>query len=256
MWVMNCQDIEFSPDKSRERITKALLVFQPKLLSRILAFSLYLLGAKRQCVADLVGMPNESVKTAVRVVFRDGFPAFRDRRYTKENKRSTDSSTDLHTSVCCDNNCYVIRFGLMKNEIRIPLEHKIKARTVLLSLLNAGMLSITQVAEVLGLSYSHCRELAGKLSDHDVEETLVDKRRGQKQDYRIGSEKKASIIQLFAARVVTGQHVSGNVLAGILNEDSDMTWSPRTVRWHMKKLGLNRIKKTLPALVCALKKTL
>lgn len=253
---MNCQDVEFSPDKSRERIAKALLVFQPKLLSKILAFSLYLLGAKRQSVADLVGMPDESVKTAVRVIFRDGFPAFRDRRHKSIEPLQTDSINELLPSVCCDNNDYVICFGVMKNEIRIPLKHKIKARTLLLSFLNAGMLSTREVAEVLGLSYSHCRELAGKLFDHDVEETLVDKRQGQKQDYRVGPEKKANIIQLFAARVMTGQSVSSNVLAAILNEDSDITFSARTLRWHMKKLGLDRIRKTLPELVCALKKTL
>jgi hypothetical protein len=123
-----------------------------------------------------------------------------------------------------------------------------------LSLLNADLLSTPEVATALGLSCGHCRELAGKLSSDDVVDALVDKRQGQQQDYRVGPEKKAEIIQQFAARAVTGQSTSSDVLAQVVNADSEMTLSPRTVRWHMEKLGLERIKKTLPELVRTLKK--
>ena len=76
---MDCRQVEFSPEKSQERIEKALRVFPRKLLMRILAFALHLLGAERKVVAALVGMPQESVKTALRLVLRDGFAALRDR---------------------------------------------------------------------------------------------------------------------------------------------------------------------------------
>ncbi len=80
-------------------------------------------------------------------------------------------------------------------------------------------------------------------------------RQGQKQDYRVGPEKKAEIMQQFAARVVTGQSTSSDVLAKVVSADSETTLSPRTVRWHMEKLGLGSIRKTLPELVHTLKKT-
>ncbi|MDA1043812.1 MAG: hypothetical protein O3C57_01170 [Verrucomicrobia bacterium] len=124
-----------------------------------------------------------------------------------------------------------------------------------ISLLNAELLSTTEVAAALGLSGAHCRELAGKLSRHDVVEALVDKRHGQKQDYRVGPAEKAEIILQFAARVVTGQCTSSDVLAEVVNEHSKSSLSPRTVRWHMEKLGLSSIKRTLPELVRTLKKT-
>ena len=73
--IMDCRQVEFSPEKSQERIEKALRVFPGKLLMRILAFALHLLGAKRKVVAALVGLPEESVKTALRLVLRDGFAA-------------------------------------------------------------------------------------------------------------------------------------------------------------------------------------
>ncbi len=68
---MDFRGNEFSLEKSQERITSALRVFHPAVLNKILAFSICLLGAKRRTVADLVGMPDESVKTAIRVALRD-----------------------------------------------------------------------------------------------------------------------------------------------------------------------------------------
>ena len=252
---MDCRGIEFSPEKSQERIARALRVFQPEVLNKILAFSIYLLGAKRRKVADMVGMPDESVKTAVRVALRDGFTALRDRRCSSVDRVAQACRPELRLSARREDECYVVDFGVQRKELRIPLAHRIEARTVLLSLLNAQLLSTTEVAAALGLSCSRCRQLAGNLSSNDVVDALVDKRQGQKQDYRVGPEKKAEIIQQFAARVVTGQSTSSDVLARVVNADSEMTLSPRTVRWHMEKLGLGRIRKTLPELVRTLKKT-
>ena len=252
---MDCRGIEFSPEKSQERITSALRVFHPGVLKKVLAFSIYLLGAKRRSVANLVGMPDESVKTAVRVALRDGFAALRDRRCSGIDGRPEACTTEMRMSARREAECYIVDFGVQGKRLRIPLTHRIEARTVLLSLLNADLLLTTEVATALGLSCAHCRELAGKLASGDVVEALVDKRQGQKQDYRVGPEKKAEIIQQFAARVVTGQSTSSDVLAKVVNADSEMTLSPRTVRWHMEKLGLCSIKKTLPELVRTLKKT-
>jgi hypothetical protein len=252
---MDCRGIEFSPEKSQERITSALRVFRPEVLNKILAFSAYLLGAKRRSVADMVGMPDESVKTAVRVALRDGFAALRDRRCSNADRAPKAIRSERRVSARRENKCCVVDFGIKEKELRIPHTHRIEARTVLLSLLNAKLLSAAEVAAALGLSGSHCRELAGKLSNDDVVDALVDKRKGQKQDYRVGPEKKAEIIQQFAARAVTGQRTSSDVLAEIINADSEITVSPRTVRWHMEKLGLGSIKKSLPELVRTLKKT-
>ena len=57
-----------------------------------------------------------------------------------------------------------------------------------------------------------------KLASHDVVESLVDKRQGQKQDYLVGPEQKAEIIQQLAARAITGKSTSSNVLAEVIND--------------------------------------
>jgi len=254
---MDCRDIEFSAEKSQQRLERYLRVFSPELLNRILAFALYLLGVKRQVVAARVGMPEDSIKTILRTIQRDGFAAVRDRRYSKEQTHASSHTParDPKVSVHIDGKYCVVDVGIANKEIRILLDNKIHLRTLLLSLCHCGLLTANDVSVVLGISTAHCRELAGKLASHDVVETLVDQRQGQQQDYLVGTEVKAQIIKHFAALAVTGRSTSGDSLAQALKEANEISLSPRTIRWHMNKLGLNSIKKTLPALVDSLKKT-
>jgi len=246
---MDCRYLEFSPTKSEERINRALQVFPKGLLMRLLVFALYLLGLDRKAVAALVGTVEESVKSVIRFVMRDGFPALRDRRRSEVPPVTIASLSQPHISVRRDGNWYVAEFGSNGNALRIPVSFQIQAKTVLLSLVNAGLLSVPQTAATLGIHASHCRELARKLASHDVVESLVDKRQGQKRDYLVGPEQKAEIIQQLVARAITGQSTSSDVLAEALNDRLQAKFAPRTIRWHIQKLGLTHIKKTLPQLV-------
>lgn len=254
---MDCRSIAFSAEKSHQRIEKFLRVFKPELLNRILAFALYLLGVQRQVVASMTGIPEESVKTALRTIQNDGFPALRDRRYSKEKSGSVSGSPSLEPKVTLhiDDQYCVVNFGAAQNEIRIRRDHKVHLKTLLLSLYQANLLTANDVASALGMTLAHCRHLTQKLTQNDVVETLVDKRQGQKQDYLVTAEEKAEIIKHFAALAVTGHSTSSEALAKAIGEANEIFLSPRTVRWHMTKLGLNKIKKALPELVDSLKKT-
>ncbi len=251
---MDCRHVEFSPTKSEERINRALHVFPKALLMRLLAFTLHLLGVRRQLVAALVDMPEESVKTVVRLAMRDGFPALRDRRQSEGPPVARASPSPPHIAARREGEWYVVEFGPNGESLKIPVTSRVQARTVLLSLCNAGLLSVQEAAAAMGVHAAHCRELARKLASHDVVEALVDKRRGQKQDYLVGPEQKAEIVLQLVARAITGQSTSSDVLAEVVNERTQAGVSARTVRWHIKKLGLTRIKETLPQLVETLKK--
>ena len=252
---MDCRQVEFSPEKSQERIEKALRVFPCKLLMRILAFALHLLGAKRKVVAALVGMPEESVKTVLRLVLRDGFAALRDRRLLEAPSAGGAPPTQQEIAVHRNEAGWIIALGVNGKTLTIPATHRVQARAVVLSLLNAGALSAQQCASALGISAAHCRELAHQLEQHDVAQALVDKREGQKRDYRVGPEQKAELIQQLAARAITGHDTSSEVLAEQVNERTQSGLSARTVRWHIRNLGLTTIRRSLPLLVESLKKT-
>ncbi|MCH8177503.1 MAG: helix-turn-helix domain-containing protein [Proteobacteria bacterium] len=254
---MDCRHIEFSAEKSHQRLERYRRVFSPALLNRILALALHLLGVKRQAIAALVGMPEESVKTILRTVQNHGFPALRDRRFSdsRSSARVQASAREPKVSLHIDGEFCVVDVGIAGKEIRILRDHQVHLRTLLLSLCQGGLVTASEASAVLGITPAHCRELARKLARDDVVETLVDQRQGQKQDYLVGAEIKAQIIQHFAALAVTGGSTSGHSLAQVLSESNAIDLSPRTIRWHMHKLGLNTIKKTLPELVERLKKT-
>ena len=252
---MDCRQVEFSPEKSQERIEKALRVFPRKLLMRILAFALHLLGAERKVVAALVGMPEQSVKTALRLVLRDGFAALRDRRLSETPAVASVPPTQPQLAVRRNDAGWIVEFGVSGKTLTIPATHRVQARAVVLSLLNAGALSVPQSASALGISAAHCRELAHKLEQHDVVQALVDKRAGQRRDYRVGPEQKAELVQQLAARAITGHDTSSEVLAEQVSERTGAGVSARTIRWHIHHLGLSTIRKSLPPLVEALKKT-
>jgi hypothetical protein len=251
--IMDCRQVAFSAEKSQERIHTALQVFPRKLLMRILAFALHLLGARRKDVAALVEMPEESVKTLLRLVLRDGFPAVRDRRLSAVPPMAHAPPSPAQISARRDAHGWIVEFGTRENTLSIPATHSVHARTVVLSLFNAGVLSAQQCASALGISAAHCRELAHKLASHDVAQSLLDKREGQRRDYRFGPRQKAELIQQLAARTVAGHSTSSDVLAEQVNERTQAGLSARTVRWHIRNLGLADIRKTLPELVEALK---
>lgn len=253
---MDCRSVDFSAEKSEERINNALQVFPRRVLMRVVAFALHLLGARRKVVAALVGMPEESVKTAVRLASRDGFPALRDRRLSGATVVASASSSPPQVCVRQEEDWCVVDFGANANTLRMPVSHRVQVKTVLLSLLNAELLSVQETASGLSMSAAHCRALAHKLANHDVAESLVDKRQGQQRDYRVGPEHKAEIIQQIAARAVTGHSTSSEVLVEQVNERTQARLSARTIRWHVHQLGLANIRNTLPPLVASLKKTL
>jgi predicted transcriptional regulator len=121
-------------------------------------------------------------------------------------------------------------------------------------MLNSGLLTNQQVAEAIGLTLQRTTALAQELMQSGAV-SLLDRREGQKQEYRVTPAIKAELIQQFALDVITGEPASGASLSDQLKKRCEITISARTIRYHLGKLGLPRIKHSLPQLVAAVKKT-
>lgn len=255
---MDCQGMIFSTLHSENRINKALQVLPELVIKKMLFFSLYLLGAKTSAIASLVEIPEESGKTAIKRVSKGGLPALLDRRRSTkvDEQRSVQPAVRrVHVSVMAEDDSCLITFFDSEYQIRIPRKHKIHLRSVMLSLLQAGLISSQTASTTLGITAAHCNDLSERLFNEDVGEVLLDKRKGQTSDLLVNSRVKAELIQQFAACAIAGYSISGKALAEAVNNNLQTAISARTVRWHMKKLGLMEIKKSLPSLVQSLKKT-
>ncbi len=254
---MDCQGIVFSSPHSNKRIKKALLILPELVLKKMLFFSLYLLGAKTSTIASLVGMHEESGKTVIKRILTGGLPALSDRRRSAkayEYQLLHPPVQSQQVSVVTEgDNCLITFFG-SDQQIKISRKHKVHLRSVILTLLQPGLISVQMASSALGITVAHCRDLADKLLNADVAEVLLDKRKGQTNDLLVDPQVKAELVQQFAARSIAGYSVSGKALAAVVNNNLQTAISDRTVRWHMKKLGLMDIKKSLPDLVKSLKK--
>jgi len=253
---MDCQNLVFSQKQSQKRIEKALHIIPTQVLKKVLFFALHLLGARLNAIAALVEMPEESGKTIISRVMKDGMPAFRDRRqFANADELQIPPSQKQQAFLLIEEGFCAITFGNTGHQLKIPQSHRVHLRSVLLSLLQANLLSVRTVSSVLGITAAHCRELSAKLATDGVTKVLIDKRKGQKQDFLVDQSVKAELILHFAARAVTGKSTSSQALTELINETQKKTISSRTIRWHMNKMGLIKIKKTLPKLVETLKKT-
>ncbi len=67
---------------------------------------------------------------------------------------------------------------------------------------------------------------------------------------------KAKLIEQFVVDLVKDGNVSGRTIAEHLQQRCDVELSERSIRDHMEKLGLSRIKKSLPGLLKEAKKLL
>jgi len=255
---MDCQDMVFSPSHSQKRIKKALLILPELVLKKMLFFSLYLLGARIGAIASLVGMPEESGRTVIKRISQGGLPALGDRRQSvkaHEQQLPQPAIGSQQVSIITEGDSCLITFLYSEQQVKIPRKHKVHLRSVILTLLQAGVVSPQTASSTLGITAAHCLDLSEKLLDEDVAEVLLDKRKGQTSDLLVDLPVKAELVQQFTARSIAGYSVSGKALAEVINENLRTSISDRAVRWHMKKLGLMEIKKSLPKLVKSLKKT-
>jgi DNA-binding transcriptional ArsR family regulator len=137
--------------------------------------------------------------------------------------------------------------------LKLSRQDPLQLKIVLLTMLNNGLLLKRDVAEALKLTLAHTTSLAQRLSEEGAR-SLVDRRQGQKQEYRVPAPVKAELVQQFAMDIITSGQTSGNKISAELKERCNISVPPRTVRHHLAQMGLREIKQSLPQLLAGAKK--
>ncbi len=252
--VINCQTLPFSDKLSKDRIDRAITAFGETVIRRFLCFALYLLGVNRQDIGKSLSLPAETVKSIIKVLMADGTEALEDRRRKPSVPIPQVCPTLPPIMLKQVDSLTLVDLGTQDRQIKIDRNDTLQTRTVLLTMLNSGLLTNQQVAEAIGLTLQRTTALAQELMQSGAV-SLLDRREGQKQEYRVTPAIKAELIQQFALDVITGEPASGASLSDQLKKRCEITISARTIRYHLGKLGLPRIKHSLPQLVAAVKKT-
>jgi transposase len=255
MQFIDCQSLPFSPQLSESRLRQARESLGATLIQRILCFALYLLGLNRSSIGRALGIPADTAKSIIKAVMRDGLGALEDRRQKPSTLLPKKELTQPPPiALREDDDHLVVDFGFRDRALKLYRRDPLQMKTVLLAMFNSGLLSTRQVAEAMGLTPSHTAALARRLQEQGAM-SLVDQRQGQKEDFVVTSSVKAELIQQFAVDVMTSGRTSSAAISEKLKERCGIVVPDRTVRHHLSRLGLGSIKRSLPQLVAAVKKT-
>ncbi len=254
--MLDCRDLPLlSYERSQKRLERATGILGAKVVTRLLAFSLYLLGANRDALAGCLGIRLETLKSLVKRSFSDGLAALEDRRRSRSTFLPCQApAAELRPKVSLEPETLVVEFD-EGTRMRVPLRNRIQCRTVLLTMAGSKLLSVDEVADGLGLSAERVRKLKTKLAQDDVVEALVDQRSGQQWDYRVTPEVKAELIQQYVVNLQTEGRTSSEKLKDDLSNRCNIEIASRTIRLHVAKLGLPLIRDSLPQLLSEVKKT-
>ena len=242
------EDLDFSKLRSAKRLAIAQKVLGEKIVSRLIALALYLLGGDRQAIANFLRMPLDTLKSFFKRANVEGIAALQDgrRKQTLSGGRKPERrKLQLPESVLTfEGDEVVVSFEGGIRKLRMRKENSIQCKTVLLTLWRNGVIPLKEVAGAMGISKDHCRKMSGRLNRDDVA-GLMDQRKGQQQEYRVGPQAKAELIQQFVIDLTMLGKTSSGQLANHLNERCQMELSSRTIRLHLNKLGLAQVKDSL-----------
>ena len=249
---IDCQNLAFSSQLAKDRMQRAQQLLGDNVIQRFLCFALYLLGVNRSAIGEVLEISPETAKSIIKAINADGLCALEDRRHSLSTFLPQSRPQPAPISVQKLDERIVVDFGIENRQLSIPCQNLLQIRTVLLSMLNSGLLSNNQVAEVIGLTPAHTAALARRLENEDIS-SLIDKR-GQRSEYRVTPQIKAELIQQFVVDTVAQRKASSEAISAELKERCQITIPARTVRHHLARIELPTIKHTLPKLLATGKK--
>lgn len=232
---------------------RALELFGPGVIQRVLCFALYLLGLNRRVIGQSLEIPSETVKSIVKALKRDGLGALEDRRQRLSTFLPQAAPRPQPITLKREQQHIVVDLGVEGKQLHLSTEDPLQVKTVLLSMLNDGLLSNHQIADAINFTPAYTATLARRLADDGVL-ALADQRQGQKQDYRMPPSRKAEVVQQFTLDIIARGKTSGDAISDELQERCHITIPARTVRHHLARMGLPTIKRSLPQLLAAVKK--
>lgn len=248
----DCQRLKFSPELSQGRMEKAQLIIGTKTLRNILCLCLYLLGVKRNEIAEYLGIPSNTVRSKLKAMMRDGISAIFDRRKKRNDTTiSSPKKKDKKVHITQTSEMNIISIG--NTDISIHQRNKLQFKVFVLMLAENKLITKIAAGALLGVSSSHIGYLCKKLKEEDLP-CLIDKRKGQREDYVFTPEIKSELILQFATNASCHAKTSGHAISSDLQKRSQINLSERSVRYHLSKLGLSGKADKMRSMICTQKK--
>lgn len=246
-------EIVFSKSISEKRIQLAYQLFGTKTVSRVIGIALFLLGGNRERISEFLKIPSGTFFSFLTRFHREGVKAFLDQR-EKQIELKSPKVTPHNLELVFGQHKIVIKVFSDNNQLVVEPSNFLQFKTLTLSFMSSGFLSVKEVCEYLGVSERHVRDLAKNLRVGDIK-TLIDKREGQQKEYAFSEDIKAEIIQQFVVNLINKKPTVSSKITQRVNKACHSFLSERAMRQHLSKLGLHKIKESLPKLLEGAKKS-
>ena len=253
MGITNCGKLSFSEKLSSQRIAKVEAFLGSRVVTKIVAFALFLLGANKTAIASNINMPLGSLKSLILAINERGLSGIEDQRRKTSTLKPTKFVNNITTTLVSEDSGLSINFEPGNLTFHIPDSNPVQKKIVLLSLLNSKILNKKEVSYALNLSIDRTGKLAKRLQCEDVK-GIIDNRQGQKQNYVFKPEIKGELIQQFILQLLNNNSTSAQQITKNLKERCDFSLSPRSILNHMNDLGLSHIKTSLSSTLTDIKK--
>jgi hypothetical protein len=227
---------------AEKRIHRAVTTLGDDVVDRLMIFALHLLGGQAESIAAAVDKPVDSVNGMIQRVYKEGLPALEDRRQRASTFRPVVASAALPEPVRLSVAPDLVSVAVGRRQLLLPRSDPLLCRSVLLCLLEGGWVGLTQTAAALELSAERVRKLRTQLQQRGAS-SLVDQRTGQAQEYRMAPATKAELIWQYVVNLEGGRAVSAARLKQDLEQRGESCPSAQTIRLHVKKLGLDHLRK-------------
>lgn len=237
---MHCPQLpaEQSLSHGENRLEKATQTLGKDVMKRLIIFVLYTLGFNRELIAKLFGYQVSGVKTLVDRILINGLEGFCDHRKSKIVNEKTPSvviaDTEKHKEI-----------NISEAVIAVPKDDILARKIISVALAETGFLSNLEGAKIL----DYTPQAFGRLREKyrlQGSSGLIDRRQGQKSDYKVTPEVKAEILLQICTKVRENTTFSSEDISMALNECfPESKISPRTVRYHLNQLGFQHFRRKL-----------
>lgn len=229
-----------SESLSQKRITRAVNTLGKGVVFRILAFASYLMGWSYKDIARSFGYSVPGLKSLVQQVLSQGVERFVDQRRKDAWQPPLVESPAEKGEVSLEKKDDGVVVHIQKVSLFIREEDTLSRKTLAMLLIDSGVMTQKKAAEITG---TKPLAVSKNFQAFKAEGAagLVDKREGQKQDYRFSPEVKGELIYGYSMKALENIRPSSSILARHLSSVFGRPFSRRSVSYHLGQTGLNLV---------------
>jgi transposase len=237
---MDCPQLpdEQSAANGRRRLHGASAILGKDVLVRLLIYSLYLLGFKRETLARMFGYQLAGVKSIIDRVNNSGLEGLIDQRRSIKEQEPSKPEISLTEQE-------IVIFSPGPVALKLKRDDHLARKVMAAVLVDAGIITSVQGAQILGYTPQAFSRLLKRYREKGSTD-LLDKRRGQQHDYKVDLAVKSEILYQFLK--LSCQNVlfsSKDIHSAVSKAFPEKMISERTIRHYLTLWGFSQVHRRL-----------